>query len=517
MRVVSREIDGPFSSIRLLQLFQFTYQLCPTDKNGHAPNFALGRSRPYSAAIMYRVTPSLTPENPWIHIFVDLAHFRRIHVWLVVKSTNSTPNMISHIRIKNFRSIELLEIPTNYLTTFVGPNDAGKSNIVRALNLFFNGQTDHNSEFSFNSDFNSNAKVPARKAAEIEVTITIDLPSGFIRKGYAESISWRKTWRKDGEHLDRQVRCFTDGREFPRYSKIPNFLDRIVFHYVPAIKDKGYFTNLQGQLYEVLSTVAADSLRNSAIQFESEIQGHLSELLLDLDSTINTSTQLKLPQDLRRVFEDLEFDSNNTPLSRRGDGIKIRHIPMILHFLGEKENSILGSGSIKHTYVWAFEEPENNVELRSCFDMAEQFMGFIENESAQIFMTTHSPVFYAIPDPGGDDPNEAWITTYYVRKPEDFTELSTFNRELVDENLGLMPLVAPYVTKEKERIERLEKTISEIRKDKPVIFLEGRTDEVVVRKALSTFFPDALDNLYVYGGQEAEYGSAMAAANRAIA
>ena len=45
---------------------------------------------------------------------------------------------IRRIQIKNFRSIKNLDIGVEDLAAFVGDNDSGKSNILRALNLFFN-------------------------------------------------------------------------------------------------------------------------------------------------------------------------------------------------------------------------------------------------------------------------------------------------------------------------------------------------------------------------------------------
>ncbi len=48
---------------------------------------------------------------------------------------------IRQIHIENFRSIQRLTIPADKLSVFVGKNDCGKSNILRALNLFFNGVT----------------------------------------------------------------------------------------------------------------------------------------------------------------------------------------------------------------------------------------------------------------------------------------------------------------------------------------------------------------------------------------
>lgn len=49
---------------------------------------------------------------------------------------------IKHIRIKNFRSIVDLSIDVGKMNIFVGLNDAGKSNVLKALNLFFNGETE---------------------------------------------------------------------------------------------------------------------------------------------------------------------------------------------------------------------------------------------------------------------------------------------------------------------------------------------------------------------------------------
>jgi len=45
---------------------------------------------------------------------------------------------IKHIYIKNFKSIYELEIGCNDLSIFVGKNSVGKSNMLLALDLFFN-------------------------------------------------------------------------------------------------------------------------------------------------------------------------------------------------------------------------------------------------------------------------------------------------------------------------------------------------------------------------------------------
>lgn len=46
--------------------------------------------------------------------------------------------ILTSVKIKNFRSIEDRTIDLQDLAVFVGNNDAGKSNVLKALNLFFN-------------------------------------------------------------------------------------------------------------------------------------------------------------------------------------------------------------------------------------------------------------------------------------------------------------------------------------------------------------------------------------------
>ena len=61
--------------------------------------------------------------------------------------------IIDFIRIKNFRSIRNEVIDAKDMNILVGLNDVGKSNVLKALNLFFNGQTDYGVAFYLKMDF----------------------------------------------------------------------------------------------------------------------------------------------------------------------------------------------------------------------------------------------------------------------------------------------------------------------------------------------------------------------------
>lgn len=99
---------------------------------------------------------------------------------------------IRSISIKYFRSITSMTMTVERLNVFVGLNDVGKSNVLKALNLFFNGETDYNEKFSFEKDFSKLFPLNSKKAREIIIKITFMVPSGY--KGCGEYI-WEKRWR----------------------------------------------------------------------------------------------------------------------------------------------------------------------------------------------------------------------------------------------------------------------------------------------------------------------------------
>ncbi len=431
--------------------------------------------------------------------------------------------MIKNISIKNFRSIDNLQIDANMLTAFVGKNDAGKSNLLRAINLFFNNMTDHRMPFSFEKDFNRNANIGKKKAKQIEIELLVKLPESFQKKEKPNTVLWKKVWREGGLHTPLLKQCYSDDTSFSAYSKIPTFLERIAFYYVPAIKDSHFFSDLQGQMYDILAEDAESRLRDSAKEFEVSIKNNMIELMDLVTAQFGNANEIKLPENLRSVFEALEFNADGMPLSRRGDGIKVRHIPMILKFIGEKRNSLLTGGSIKYTNIWGFEEPENNLELSAAFEMARSFELTARN-GGQIFITTHSPAFYSISKEVNEDVEDLSIV-YGVKKLDGLTQVSSETDDKLHDEVGLMPLIAPFVKKEQERLDRIisEKDAAirllenEADYYKPRLFVEGVSDKIIFKKVIELFFPYASENIRVDDGGQNCYGSANAVVSRALA
>ena len=96
---------------------------------------------------------------------------------------------ITAISIRNFRSISSLSESVQDLNIFVGQNDEGKSNILRALDLFFNHNKNDGYEFEWARDYCSFALKRARKAEEIEICIVIKPPPSFTDHN---PVIWKK-------------------------------------------------------------------------------------------------------------------------------------------------------------------------------------------------------------------------------------------------------------------------------------------------------------------------------------
>ena len=76
--------------------------------------------------------------------------------------------VISAVEIAYFRSFYKVYFDQiDRMNIFFGENDSGKSNVMRALNLFFNGEIDDNYSFDFDIDFSSRRAGEAQDAVDV--------------------------------------------------------------------------------------------------------------------------------------------------------------------------------------------------------------------------------------------------------------------------------------------------------------------------------------------------------------
>lgn len=419
---------------------------------------------------------------------------------------------ITKIEIRNFRSARNLSLSPGTLAVLVGKNDSGKSNILRALNLFFNGKTVPSKELDFNTDHNI-FNQPNRRAKEISVKLEISMPESY-RATNGDYVIWERRWREEGLVHDKYVgKRRTPGPrggvsladvDIPDRSNVHALLRNINFVYIPAIKDLEYFSELRASIYNVIAEVADREFRGSSANFEQAISNQLTDLTDRITTSLGFKSRLALPKDLSHIFESLDFLSNDQDISldARGDGIKARHIPLILKFMADKKRSLQVRGAQPHNFIWGYEEPENNLELSSCVELADQFWGFVDDGISQIFLTTHSPVFYNLHRRQNEDEDGNKITCHHIfREAEAEGTKQAEELSNLDERMGTTAIFAPFVTDLEDRVRQQERARTEVealvKANRRKLFVEGPSDKLILDKALAVFAPNRVAEIDV--------------------
>ncbi len=393
------------------------------------------------------------------------------------------------IRIKNFRSLRDATFNTKNLTVFVGCNDEGKSNLLRALDLFFNCDRRNGYVLNWARDFCGFAKASRNKAPQIEITLTFKLPSSFK---LGEDVLWKRVWRQESR-LEDEIRLVS-GEELPSRSKAYSFLKAMRYDYVPAIKGPEYFERILSAVYDMLDATVRKDIRTAAAGFTTEIQRHTRGILADLEAQLGLKSEIELPTDLRQLFSELEFRSEiggkRVGLSQRGDGIKVRHIPVILRWLADQANHLSAPGKPRAVTIWGYEEPENNLETRNCFKLADFFIK--NSSSVQTFLTTHSPVFYSVFTGAHED-----VRVFEVQlDPLAGTALTPraasdpLDVDALHSSIGFHQLLEPHIRDWKQRVDQLQNRLTEaLDLNHPTIFVEGPTDKIILEAVQKRFFP----------------------------
>jgi hypothetical protein len=272
---------------------------------------------------------------------------------------------------------------------------------------------------------------------------------------------------------------------------------------------------LRGRIYGVIAEVAEKRMRETSGQFESAISGFVTQLLKNINIELGEDARISMPRDLSNVFENLDFQYTDQDISldNRGDGIKGRYIPLILKFISDQKRQLATRGSPPHTFIWAYEEPENNLEFRRAQELADTFCELADGEQTQILMTTHSPIFYNLVREKGDDRSAIHVSAPSTDIGTLIVDASDEELEL-DERMGVMPITAPYIEEAENELQRLRASEAIIRKQldsqsRPSLFVEGKSDFLVFAALLEKVRPAVSDQVAIAeppsSGAGAEY------------
>ena len=157
--------------------------------------------------------------------------------------------LIDQVEVAYFRSIYKDSLHGCAETNIIfGRNDSGKSNILRALNLFFNNQTSPDLGFNFAQDFNHSRRAEAGGEGDIRkfvyVKIWFNTPNTW-RPSLGDRFWVKKQW-SISFGSDAQI---TTSISEPKRHYLTRFLNKVRLYYIPAIKDRKIFESLQANIY----------------------------------------------------------------------------------------------------------------------------------------------------------------------------------------------------------------------------------------------------------------------------
>ncbi len=423
-------------------------------------------------------------------------------------------NIIKAIEIRYFRSIHRLSLPIlGDLTVFSGANDVGKSNILKTLNLFFNEKIDRLTELDFTRDFSLRRLDEVRRTSIkgkqfIRIDITFNRPENY-KNSLPKTFTVTKTWFREQSIISDNLETLERQGKLPTTLPIAGrmltqFINRIRFEYIPAIRDKAYFEYVLESLQDSLLSkqmAEKDPLYKAVTNLNSRLSNRAQSLKQDFKDTTNIEADISLPLDPKSLFrafsvstkwKDIDRKQRSSEptflsLALRGDGIQAVYIPSLLKFIAENSS---------YFHIWGFEEPENSVEYNLAIELANNFEN-LHSQNAQIFVTSHSPAFMTLK--GGQ------TVSYRIYKDDDVTMGTKLfpsqidpARELLSEDIGLFRIqeeIYQEFLKRKQDWLRTNEELDHLRDEfkianKPIVFVEGKTDQTILAKAWEKLFPD---------------------------
>ncbi|WP_164824658.1 ATP-dependent nuclease [Sinorhizobium meliloti] len=415
------------------------------------------------------------------------------------------PNLINSIEVKYFRSINSQKIrdckPVNI---FTGGNDIGKSNLLRALNLFFNERNEHGDDIAFRDEFSHSRLDTVRRDSIkgkqfIQIEVEFNCQDSF-QKTLPARFKVRKTWFRDSKtpnlshNLDGYIASGAlQTTKNKAEGSLQRFLNSVVFTYLPAIKDRSIFQSVLSELQTVLlqqSESTAGSFIHDVERFNTELEKQAQELRIAFEALTGVDARISLPSTYADLFRAFDIKTagafeDSVALDNRGDGVRVRFLPAILNYIAERSSKL---------HVWGIEEPENSMEYKRAFELSDT-ISKAYSKNAQIFLTTHSPAFIDLGRSGqsiymasrnGPDTHFSHLNS---TRPNRVTEADPYL--MIADELGHVRLMDELHTKLQDRLAVAEKALAnytaimdEIQQiKKPVLLTEGKTDVLILAEA----------------------------------
>ena len=327
---------------------------------------------------------------------------------------------LTSLLVRNFRSYTNAQGEPPHRLTFgnglnvlVGPNNCGKSNLLRAVALALqdSGGTDFNladdvpSQMSWAYPVISLSLSSDRKTSVEKTLLTFledyERSAGATKTNAANGeIILRVTYRNSTRDVDFAVR----GRANKKGK--PELLDRALAQFHKCIRfiylrsGEGLSDFLSGTFRELLHTVRQEHLSDEVAQAQKQRDEFISKLkaalLTPLGEHVKNELKQVMPEvesvsvnplvpSLEEILAHAEItvkDSADTALLNKGTGVRGALLVGLLTYLAKHS---------RRSLVLAVEEPESFLHPRAQQDLCDSLLAIAKRPDVSLLVTTHSP------------------------------------------------------------------------------------------------------------------------------
>lgn len=331
---------------------------------------------------------------------------------------------VQGIRIRDFRSLASVDLADlDNIVPIIGPNGSGKSNILRALNLLFNQHVEADVPIDLNRDFHEPG---AKRKVKKRIIVEVDLFLGTgIRKelqaiieklaGDTGTVTVARHWTLNPSTHEPQMELrFGPAGEEPRSVSeedrglVERLVSSVRFRYIsnhvhPTEVLRQEEQNLRRTLFMRLGRSPAftseqiERLREAADGLMKPITEELGGSAAQVQNV-----QLGTPSDWGEVLWlfALQLQAGATGTREavlHGSGIQSALAYSIVHML---DTNLAGEFGWRRGAIWAVEEPESFLHADLQAQLAESFSRYSNDNTLQIFLTTHNTAFLGVADNG---------------------------------------------------------------------------------------------------------------------
>lgn len=315
--------------------------------------------------------------------------------------------LLNKIEIENFRSIKNLTLKLHKKTVFVGKNNTGKSNILRAIDLVLGEKYPKISKEDFYDRDETNDIRILVEFAEVTDQEVEDIKNNLIYDSYNNAKNELEITRKIkieytiGLGGQNKKLIFGDDVYYKYFSKqLKDVMLSSV--YIPAIRDHNkilkvteysLFNKMLNEVYSNADRSEKDELEAALLDAAEKCKNIFNESeskLNELTNSIIKHNGLKfslLPSNRQNIYKKMSLlldDGIESELEFKGSGIQSAVIISMFKLYADLK---IGSA------ILLIEEPESFLHPHANRHMAKVLNSISKEEGLQVIFTTHSPYY----------------------------------------------------------------------------------------------------------------------------